>query len=201
MLLFSKEEYSNIRSGRITLAFRHWTTKRLDAGKIYKSGELGYIEVIEIDKMPLAQVTDRDARKAGYNNRNEFMEMYMRFHKIENIDETITMRICFRYIGENLISKESPLKLKEIASALEKIRQIDLKAKTGPWAANALKTLQNENEKIWLPIDQLSMLLTLPRSQLLKKIPQLENIALITTNAKKGVKLTKLGTSVATRLD
>ena len=60
-----------IRDGRISLFFRRWGRPTVKAGGTLKT-KVGLLKIGSIDDMSPADVTDADARRAGFASRAEF---------------------------------------------------------------------------------------------------------------------------------
>jgi hypothetical protein len=60
-----------IRDGRISLVFRRWSRPTVRAGGTLKT-RIGPLRIGRIDDMSPGEVTEADARKAGFADRAEF---------------------------------------------------------------------------------------------------------------------------------
>ncbi|MGV9670308.1 hypothetical protein ACWDPV_06890 [Gordonia sp. NPDC003504] len=56
-----------IVDGEVDLAFRRWTSPRVAAGSRFISNEI-VVEVTSVEEITLADITDDDARRAGFDS-------------------------------------------------------------------------------------------------------------------------------------
>ncbi len=80
MLLFKKKFLPAIRSGEKTQTIRLWPFCRMKAGQRSYIPGAGYIRILAIDTVKLAELTDDDARPDGFASaeslRNELQTIY-----------------------------------------------------------------------------------------------------------------------------
>lgn len=70
-MLLKLADLEAIRDGRITLVFRRWSRPTVKAGGTLKT-RIGLLNIGRIDDLDPADVTDADARKAGFADRSAF---------------------------------------------------------------------------------------------------------------------------------
>ena len=87
-MLLKREVLEAIKCGEITLQFRRWTRPSVKAGGTLKS-KIGLLRIGTIVEMSPADVSEADARKAGFRDRADFdswlvtMKEGSLFHRIE----------------------------------------------------------------------------------------------------------------------
>jgi hypothetical protein len=87
-MLIKLEILEAIKRGEITLQFRRWTRPSVKPGGTLKT-RVGLLRIGRMDEMDPAEVTDADARRAGFSGRAEFdgwlgtMKQGPLFHRIE----------------------------------------------------------------------------------------------------------------------
>src|SRR4051812_29745012 len=69
MLLFKGAFHPGLKSGAITLTFRRWDKPHVKAGGRYRCHPIGVLEVDSIRRARVEDLTDEDARKAGFPDR------------------------------------------------------------------------------------------------------------------------------------
>ncbi|GLZ36829.1 hypothetical protein [Actinokineospora sp. NBRC 105648] len=69
-MLIERRLHDGIQDGSITVLFRRWRAPQAVAGKVYRTAA-GRIVVDEVTVVPLARITARDARAAGYRSADE----------------------------------------------------------------------------------------------------------------------------------
>lgn len=99
MLLFKKKFLPAIRAGEKTQTVRLWKHRRMRPGQRSYIPGAGYIQVDTVDQVDLAELTEEDARRDGFDSvellRSEIAQLYEEqltagyhayrviFHKIE----------------------------------------------------------------------------------------------------------------------
>jgi hypothetical protein len=87
-MLIKREVLEAIKQGTITLQFRRWTRPSIKPGGTLKT-KVGLLKIGRIDEMSPANVTEADARRAGFKDVAEFqkwlgtMKQGPLFHRIE----------------------------------------------------------------------------------------------------------------------
>ncbi len=80
MLLFKKKFMDAIRRGEKTQTIRLWKHCRMKAGQRSYIPGAGYIRVLSVEVVELAELTDEDARPDGFESaaalRKELAELY-----------------------------------------------------------------------------------------------------------------------------
>jgi hypothetical protein len=71
MLLFKKKFLPAIRAGQKTQTIRLWKYRHMRAGQRSYIPGAGYIRILAIDQVELAQLTDADARPDGFETAEE----------------------------------------------------------------------------------------------------------------------------------
>lgn len=80
MLLFKKKFLDAIRRGEKTQTIRVWKHRRYKAGQRSYIPGVGYIRILTVDQVDLAQLTDADALPDGFESadalRAELAQLY-----------------------------------------------------------------------------------------------------------------------------
>lgn len=88
MMLIKRDILDAIKRGEITLQFRRWTRPSVKPGGTLKS-KVGLLQIGRMDEMNADDVTEADARRAGFKDLAEFrrwlgtMKEGPLFHRIE----------------------------------------------------------------------------------------------------------------------
>lgn len=93
-MLIKREVLEAIQRGEITLQFRRWSRPSVRPGGTLKT-KIGLLQIGRMDEVDPAQVTDVDARKAGFADRGAF-DKWLATMK----EGPIFHRIEVRYLGE-----------------------------------------------------------------------------------------------------
>jgi hypothetical protein len=80
MLLFKKKFLPAIRAGQKTQTIRLWKYRRMRAGQRSYIPGIGPIQIVAVDEVELAQLTDADARPDGFETVGELREEIARLY-------------------------------------------------------------------------------------------------------------------------
>jgi len=134
-VLFPPRYRPAIADGSITLTFRRW--KRLQAlpGRRYRT-PAGMIEVEAVDVVDPAEITDADARRAGFESAAAVLEVLrgdeadpvcrLRFHAVTDPDP------------RDVLAHADALTDAEVAEIDRRLERLDRAAAGGPWTAATL---------------------------------------------------------------
>jgi hypothetical protein len=87
-------ELELIRAGSVDLAFRRWDRPRVLVGTRMRN-PIGLVEVTSVDVVEPGSITDRDARRAGNDSRNELLAM------LESRPGRDVYRVGLRFAGDD----------------------------------------------------------------------------------------------------
>lgn len=77
MLLFQKRFHQGLVDGSVRTTFRQWDKPRVRVGGRYRVHPIGVVVVDAISKVRAGNLTDEDAKAAGFTSRDELLE-YLR---------------------------------------------------------------------------------------------------------------------------
>jgi hypothetical protein len=72
-MLFRQDSLDAIREGRITLAFRRWRRPTVRTGGTLML-PIGQLQIAEVRQIVEDDITDEDARRAGYSSRQALQQ-------------------------------------------------------------------------------------------------------------------------------
>ena len=87
-MLIKREVLEAIKAGDVTVQFRRWTRPSVKAGGTLKT-KIGLLQIGRMDEMRPEDVSEADARSAGFRDRADFdkwlgtMKQGPLFHRIE----------------------------------------------------------------------------------------------------------------------
>ena len=138
-MLFKRDFKAGIRAGRITRTYRNWKRIQARVGGRYNLAPDGIIEVSTISRVSLNTVTDRDARAAGFDDRNQLRD-YLGLPA-----DAGAYRIDFRYLGAGKLPEPAREKLDAAALAdlSVKLCRMDNRA-AAPWTRQALELIGSQ---------------------------------------------------------
>ena len=137
-MLIKDEVIDKIKSGEITVLFRRWSRPGAKAGgsQMTQGGEIGVDAVDVIDE---DDITDLDARQAGYASRDKLLSALS-----YRSDPIYKIRVYFK--GEDYriaLREDDDLDEKELADVIAKLEKLDKNSKRGDWTQAYLQVIQD----------------------------------------------------------
>ncbi len=177
MLLFLKEEHDRIRFGQITVTFRDWDKIRVEAGKEYKSFELGFVRVEEVAFIDPKKITEEDLAAAGFDDMDEFKTVFRKRNPGFNFGSGKIIRIRFTYLGaeQRSAARVTPND-RELIRILERLVEIDVLSDLPIKSDAFLEFLEGEIPKNTVAIAQH---FDIPREAVRTRMAQLKNEGLV----------------------
>ena len=177
MLLFPKEEHDRIRDGEITVTFRDWDKIRVEAGKEYKSFDLGFVRVEEVAFIDPKKITETDLAAAGFDDMEEFKTVFRKRNPGFNFGSGKIIRIKFTYLGAE---QRSAARVKpndrELIRILERLVEIDVLSDLQIKSDAFLEFLDGDVPKNTVAI---SGHFSIPREAVRTRMAQLKNEGLV----------------------
>jgi DNA-binding transcriptional ArsR family regulator len=177
MLLFPKEEHDRIRDGEITVTFRDWDKIRVEAGKEYKSFDLGFVRVEEVAFIDPKKITEADLVAAGFDAMDEFKTIFRKRNPGFNFGSGKIIRIRFTYLGAE---QRSAARVKpndrELIRILERLVEIDVLSDLQIKSDAFLEFLDGDIPKNTVAI---SGHFSIPREAVRTRMAQLKNEGLV----------------------
>ena len=128
-----------IKVGETTLIFRRWKRPGVKAGGTQMT-QLGVLGINSVDVVTEKQITDNDAKAAGFASKKELLaDLYDR-------DEDI-YRIGVHWVGEDprkALRADDRLDKKELVEIIEKLRKLDLNSQRGYWSESYLQMIHDQ---------------------------------------------------------
>jgi hypothetical protein len=177
MLLFPKEEHDRIRDGEITITFRDWDKIRVEAGKEYKSFDLGFVRVEEVAFIDPKKITEDDLAAAGFSDMEEFKTVFRKRNPGFNFGSGKIIRIRFTYLGAE---QRSAARVKpndrELIRILERLVEIDVLSDLAIKSDAFLEFLDDDVPKNTVAI---AGHFNIPREAVRTRMAQLKNEGLV----------------------
>ena len=192
MLLFPKEEHDRIRFGEITITFRDWDKLRVEAGKEYKSFDLGFVRVEEIAFIDPKKITDEDLAAAGFSDMDEFKTIFRKRNPGFNFGSGKIIRIRFTYLGpEQRNAARVKPNDRELIRILERLVEIDVLSDLPIKSDAFLEFLDGDVPKNTVALAQH---FDIPREAVRTRMTQLKNEGLVDAR-REGYTITVRGTA------
>ena len=137
-MLIKDEVIEKIKSGEITVLFRRWSRPGAKAGGSQMT-QGGVIGIDEVEVVTEQDITDADARSAGYPSRDKLLS------GLSYRDDPI-YRIRVRYAGEDpriALRENDELDDAELNEVIAKLTKLDKNSKRGDWTQQYLQLIQD----------------------------------------------------------
>ena len=139
-MLFRQNSLEGIRAGRITLAFRRWRRPTVRTGGTLLL-PIGQIQIVEVRQIADDDITDQDARRAGYESRQALRE------ELSSRTEGLLYRIELGTLGADprvALRASNAMSNSEIAALSRKLTNLDANAPGGPWTHRVLELIRDQ---------------------------------------------------------
>jgi hypothetical protein len=138
-MLLKNKTIEGIQSGNITLIFRRWKKAGVKKGGTQMT-QLGVVGIDDVKIVSADEITDRDAKKAGFRSRDELIaDLYDR-------DEDI-YKIKVHWVGEDprkALRTNDKLSKKELDEIIGKLRKLDENSQRGNWTQLYLQMIHDQ---------------------------------------------------------
>lgn len=178
-VLFPARIWPGLVDGRVTVAFRRWTRPSIKAGGTLHSPG-GLLSIDELTPMTVDEITDDDARAAGYSSRHEVIADLRPVGQL--------YRVRFTRIGDDpRIALRAQIDVDE--SVLAAVRRL-------PWAGDVLRAIGTRPGTVSTALaEQLGM----ERLTFKQRVRRLKALGL-TVSLEVGYRLSPRGEAVLARL-
>ncbi|MEP6704799.1 MAG: ASCH domain-containing protein [Acidobacteriota bacterium] len=137
-MLIKDEIIEKIKSGVITLLFRRWSRPGAKAGGSQMT-QGGVIGIEAVDVVAENEITDLDAREAGYSDTEDLLE-----HLNYRDDPIYKIRVYFKGEDPRIKLRESDaLSQSELDDIIAKLAKMDAGSKRGAWTQEYLQLIQD----------------------------------------------------------
>jgi len=181
-----------IQDGKVTLQFRRWTRPSVKAGTLLKTA-IGQVEIKSVDVVQEEDVTEREARAAGYQSRQELLQ------SLHQYGTGSIFRISVRYHSEDpriKLRSTTDIGAVKYDQLISKLHRLDAASKKGPWTKETLLIISNNPHVV---STELAAKLGRERMWLKLNIRKLKNLGL-TISHDVGYEISPLGKVVLGRL-
>jgi hypothetical protein len=137
-LLFKRAMLEGIAGGSVTLAFRRWERARVRAGTRMRTA-VGLVEVEAVDIVRPGEITDRDARRAGFSSREELFDAFPARARGP------IHRLRVRYAGPDPrveLRRRASLSQAELEEIDARLARMDAASRDGPWTWHTLDLIE-----------------------------------------------------------
>jgi hypothetical protein len=139
-MLFDRRALRGIASGEIKVAFRRWRRPTVKAGGTLRT-RVGVLAIESVEPIEPAQITDADARRAGYPDRAAVLASLR--------PEGRLYRVAFRLAGPDprvALRQRAELSPGERAELDRQLARLDAASRHGPWTSEVLRLIASRPE-------------------------------------------------------
>jgi hypothetical protein len=136
-VLFPQRFWAGLEDGSVTVAFRWWRRPAAKPGGRQRTPGGGELAIDAVDRIEVDELSEDDARAAGYHGRDELLTELERF-AAEGAD---LYRIRFHRAGDDprlALRAQADLGEDELAAVAERLDRLDRSSRHGPWTATVL---------------------------------------------------------------
>lgn len=142
MLLFQKQFHEPLKNGTVTLTFRQWDKPRVKVGGRYRCHPIGVLEVDDIRRVQVQQITEQDAHQAGFPSRSQLIEYLAGGPRGPLGPDSELFRIALHYGGDGdrvAIALDDQLSQDDLATIKQKLARLD---RDTPWTLQTLRLIE-----------------------------------------------------------
>ncbi|MCE6991913.1 hypothetical protein [Dyadobacter sp. CY323] len=191
-MLFTMKHLNDIKSGKISLAFRKWKKPGAKSGSRIQTG-IGLVEITSFAECGRETITEQDAVQAGFRDLKSLLAV------LDKVAEGTIYKIGVKYFSEDPridLRQKMEITDEEFEALKEKLDHLDKGSKLGSWTIKTLKAIQ---ENPMLRAADLAVKARKEKEWLKLNIRKLKNLGL-TVSHEPGYTLSPLGESVLERL-
>lgn len=141
MLLFQKRFHGGLVTGAVRLTFRAWAKPRVKPGGRYRVHPIGVVEVDALARVPVAAITEAEARDAGFGSRAELLEYLAPVVPGGVRADTEVFRVALHHGGDGdrvPLALEATLSAADVAALQARLERLDRDA---PWTRKVLRLI------------------------------------------------------------
>jgi hypothetical protein len=140
---FAKRFWTGLEDGTVTVAIRRWRRPSVKAGGTLQS-KAGLLGIDSVEVIEAGDVTEDDARAAGFGSMAEVLDQLARF------PEGDVYRVRFHRIGDDprtALRGDADLSRDDIAAVTRRLDRLDRASNHGPWTREALDLIERYPER------------------------------------------------------
>ncbi|HTF18669.1 MAG TPA: hypothetical protein VK658_11380 [Chryseolinea sp.] len=190
-MIIKMQPLNAIREGQISLQFRKWTRPSVKQGTLLTTA-IGQVEIQQIDVMNEQDVTDRDAKAAGFETREALLQT------LRKQEDGEIYKIRVRYHGEDpriKLRNDATLSDAQYQQLIKRLQRLDAASREGPWTKVTLLAISRHPRVV---STELATKLGHERMWLKLNIRKLKNMGL-TISHEVGYEISPLGKALLQR--
>jgi hypothetical protein len=191
-MLFRRDVWAGLRDGTVTLAFRRWKRPLVKPGGRQRT-PVGVVAFDSVDVIDPVDITDEDARRAGYADREGALR------DLDAHGDGPAYRIAFHYDGPDpreALRRQDRFSDDEWAKLTARLARLDKASRHGAWTLAVLRSIAERPE---VRAGDLAASLGRERDEFKLDVRKLKELGL-TESLEKGYRLSPRGRAVLDRL-
>lgn len=188
-MIFKYHQLLGIKARKISLAFRKWDKARVKAGSTMRTA-IGVIMVEKVERVNIRSITEADARKAGFEDRDQLLK------ELKGITPGTVFRVKLKYESEDpriALRSKTTLTVEEFNKLESKLTRLDARR---PWTLIYLKLIAKHPGR---RAGDLADVIGMERLAFKLNVRKLKNLGL-TISLEVGYKISPLGKVVMARI-
>lgn len=144
-MLFKQRFHAGLVDGSITLSFRTWSSRRVKVGGRYKLARLGLLGVDAVDEVRLRDIPPRDARAAGFTDREELATYLSQTAKRRVRADQKLYRVRLHFAGPDTDAdpaQDSDLSSAQAEELVKRLARMDHTSQHGAWTEQTLHLIE-----------------------------------------------------------
>jgi hypothetical protein len=136
-MLFKQRLWAGLADGTITVTFRRWRKPQARPGGRYRT-PAGVIEVDAIATIECSEITDADANRSGYADRDQLLR------ELDRYPDGELYRIDFHHAGADprqALRADADLTRADLDAITKRLDRLDRASPRGPWTRQVLETI------------------------------------------------------------
>jgi hypothetical protein len=138
-VLFKRHVLDGLADGTISLAFRRWARPRVRAGSRLRTA-IGVLAVDAVDELEMADITEDDARRAGFASRSDLLE------DLATQRDGRVYRVSLHVAGPDPrveLRDRDALTGNELAEVERRLARLDAASRHGAWTLTVLRLIRD----------------------------------------------------------
>jgi hypothetical protein len=138
-VLFKRRFLDGIADGTIDLAFRRWTRPRVRVGSRLRTA-VGVLAVDAVDRVHVADITAKDAGRAGFTTRGALLKELSR--RADGSVYRVELHLASADPRAELRERDA-LSDAELAEVQRRLARLDAASRHGPWTVRVLRLIRD----------------------------------------------------------
>jgi hypothetical protein len=138
-LLFKRSVLDGFADGTISLAFRRWARPRVRVGSRLRTA-VGVLEVDAVEEVDVADITVKDARRAGFPSRDDL------FRSLDQRADGSVYRVELHVAGSDprvALRGQRSLTDSDLAALQQRLVRLDAASRHGSWTKSVLRLIRD----------------------------------------------------------